>query len=175
VATRSFYELFDSKEACYLELFEQITQEIVDRMRAALDEAPDDEQAAGRDLVVAFAHALIDDPRAARASFGEGAGVSSTVEQQRRANRRWAADFLVDVWQRYGVTEGDGKARRARVHTIAVGVIGGMFDLVVDWLHDTGAGSDPDHAPSDTEVEALIGSLTDFYELVRDGMASQGG
>ena len=173
VATRSFYELFDSKEACYLALFEQMTQGIEDRMVAALGEAPDDEQEAGRLLVTAFAHALVDDPRIARASFGEGAGISSAVEQRRRANRRWGADFLVGVWQQFGVTAGaDGVER---IHTIAVGVIGGMFDLVVDWLHETGAGSDAAHEPSDAEVDALVGNLTDFYELVRDGMASRSG
>lgn len=161
VATRGFYEVFDGKEACYLALLEQVAGEIGDRMLEALDlafaEAPADDRAGGRALLAAFAHALVDDPRVARASFGEGAGVSSAVEAQRRANRRWAAGFLVDVWRRYGIAVPDDAARH-----VAVGVIGGLFDLVVDWLHD-GSG----------DVDDLVRDLTAFYELVRDGMASR--
>jgi len=172
VATRSFYEQFDGKEACYLALLQQMAQDIADRMVAALDDAPDDERAAGRALLRAFAHALVDDPRIARASFGEGAGISTAVEHQRRVNRRWAAGFLVDVWQRYDVTSGRG-AKGASVRRVAVGVIGGMFDLVVDWLHDTEVAAAGSVAGSAPDVDVLIRDLTDFYELVRDGMASR--
>jgi len=169
VATRSFYELFDSKEACYLALLGQISEDLVDRMVAALGELPPDQPEATRALVATFAHALVDDPRIARASFGEGAGISPAVERRRRANRRWAAGFLVDVWERYGLATARTPAERSHVHRIAVGVIGGLFDLVVDWLHDT----DTSAEPTETEVDALIRDLTDFYELVRDGMVSR--
>jgi hypothetical protein len=50
---------------------------------------------------------------------------------------------------------------------VAVGTIGGLFDLVVDWLHDADA-DEPD-------VDALIDDLTDFYELVRDGLTGRAG
>lgn len=171
VATRSFYELFDSKEACYLALLEQLTQEISDRMVAAVEDAPDDADEATSTLLAVFAHALVDDPRVGRATFGESGGVSNAVERQRRANRRWAAAFLEDVWRRYGVIGRGSKVGGADVHRVAVGVIGGLFDLVVDWLHDTySADGDADAAPG---VDALIRDLTDFYELVRDGMASR--
>lgn len=170
VATRSFYELFDSKEACYLALLEQMTQEISDRVVAALD-GVDDAEGATDAVLSAFAHALVDDPRIGRASFGQAAGVSTAVEGQRRANRRWAAEFLEGVWRRYGVIgPGTKKVGGADVHRVAVGVIGGLFDLVVDWLHDTDAADADGMAP---DVDALIGDLTAFYGLVRDGMASR--
>ena len=171
VATRSFYELFDGKEGCYLALLQRIAQDIGDRMVATVDEAPDDDPAeAIRGLLAAFAHALVDDPRVVRAAFGEGAGISPAIERQRRANRRWAADFLVDVWERFGLMQ----RRPDDAHVVAVGVIGGMFDLVVDWLHDddepTGTGA-PEGGNSD--VDALVRDLTAFYELVQDGMVSR--
>jgi len=165
VATRSFYELFGGKEGCYLALLQRIAEDVGDQMVAALDAAPDDPAAATRGLVTAFAHALVDDPRVVRAAFGEGAGVSPAIEHQRRANRRWAAGFLVDVWARFGITSG----RPDDAHPVAVGVIGGMFDLVVDWLHDAG----PDGEGGAKDVEALVRDLTAFYALVQDGMTSR--
>jgi len=85
-------------------------------------DAPDDEAEATRRLVAAFAHALVDDPRRARVTFGEAAGISPAVERQRRKNRRWAAQFVESLWSRYGAAPG-----RAGVdpHRIAIGMIGG--------------------------------------------------
>jgi AcrR family transcriptional regulator len=172
VATRGFYQLFDGKEACYLALLQRIADDIGDRMVTALAEAPDDAAVALRGLLAAFAHALVDDPRVARASFGEGAGISTAVERQRRANRRWAADFLVDVWRRYGLAP-EGHDPRP----VAVGVIGGLFDLVVDWLHEADMADPADPAEPGPaaagDVESLVRDLTEFYELVQAGMASR--
>jgi hypothetical protein len=50
-----------------------------------------------------------------------------------------------------------------------VGVIGGLFDLVVDWLHEIDVADDG----STPDVDDLIHDLTAFYGLVRDGMASR--
>jgi AcrR family transcriptional regulator len=175
VATRSFYELFDSKEACYLALLEQLTREISEKVVAALDDAPDDGDAATDALLSAFAHALVDDPRVGRASFGEAVGVSTAVERQRRANRRWGAAFLEDVWRRYGVIGRGSKIGDADVHRVAVGVIGGLFDLVTDWLHDADTTEDTDAGKTDAapDVDTLVRDLTDFYRVVRDGMTSR--
>jgi AcrR family transcriptional regulator len=171
VGTKSFYELFDSKESCYLGLLERTSQEISERVVAALEAAPDDERAAARSLLAAFAHALVDDPRIARTTFGGAGGISPAVEAQRRANRRWSAGFLEDVWARYGIATATTKAARHRLHRAAVGTIGGLFDLVVDWLHDADGDGPDDRGHPD--VDALIDDLTDFYELVRDGLAGR--
>jgi AcrR family transcriptional regulator len=179
VGTKSFYELFDSKEACYLALLERTSQEISDRVVAALDEAPDDERRATRLLLGAFAHALVDDPRIARTTFGGAAGISPAIERQRRVNRRWSAGFLEEVWARYGVATPSTGAEHRRLHRLAVGTIGGLFDLVVDWLHDAEAAVDAGGSTAtpnaDTpDVDALIDDLTAFYGVVRDGLAGLG-
>jgi AcrR family transcriptional regulator len=160
VGTKSFYEVFDSREACYIELLHRVSDRIAATMTAALEDAPADESEAGRVLVTAFAHALVDDPRLARATFGEAPGISRAVERQRRTNRRWAARFLESVWERYGALP-----KRAGVdyHRVAVGAIGGMFDLVSDWLLDADPGKPRD-------AEELIADLTAFYEVVRAGV-----
>lgn len=164
VGTKAFYELFDSKEACYLALLEEAAAQMSQAMLSALDEAPDDPREGARALLAAFAHAVVDDPRVARATFGQAGGISPTVEQRRRENRRWAASFLEAVWTRYGITAPAGR----NLHHIAVGAIGGLFDLVVDWLHDV---DKPDGATND--IEALIDGLTEFYETISAGLVTR--
>jgi AcrR family transcriptional regulator len=158
VGTKAFYELFDGKESCYLALLDEVTLEMSERMVAALDAAPGDERAATRDLLAAFVGAVVDDPRRARATFGQAGGISPAVEAKRRANRRWAAEFVESVWARYGV-DGDG----LDLHHVAVGLVGGLFDLVIDWLDD---------ADDEADTGPLVQRLGDFYDSVRRGVAA---
>lgn len=164
VGTKAFYEVFDSREDCYVALLRRITERLSERMVEVSRTAPDDERAAARVLVSAFAHGLVDDPRLARVTFGRGSAVSPAVERQRRLNRRWAAGFIESVWRRYGVV---AEAPGVDPHRMAIGVIGGMFDLIADWLLD--------HDPGEPAgVEALISDLTDFYRVITDGLAPLG-
>ncbi|HYS41691.1 MAG TPA: TetR/AcrR family transcriptional regulator, partial [Pseudonocardiaceae bacterium] len=128
VGTKGFYEIFDSKEACYIALLRQVSATIEARMVEALRTLPDDEPAATEVLLSSFAHALVDDPRFAKVTFGQAGGISPAVERQRRENRRWAADFLTSVWQR------NGAPADPSLYRVAIGVIGGLFDLVADWM-----------------------------------------
>jgi AcrR family transcriptional regulator len=157
VSTKSFYELFDSREACYLELLRRVSEQIMNAMVAALDQSPDDERSASLRLLAAFAHAAVSDPRCAKVVYGSHRAMSHDVERVRRENRRWAASFLEAIWRRYGI-EGDN-------HRVAVAVIGGLFDLVTDWLLD----SDP---ADPTAVTTLITDLQRFYTVVRNGLSA---
>jgi AcrR family transcriptional regulator len=164
VGTKGFYELFDSKEACYLALLRQITQDAVEQVRQEA-EAPEDGQDAAHRLIATFAHAVSDDPRKVKVAFGEGAGISPEVNRERRANRRWAAELVESVWERYGT--GSGPARPGvDLHRMAVGLIGGLFDLVVDWVVE----SESTGGDSGADIESLVADLTTFYDLVRDGL-----
>jgi AcrR family transcriptional regulator len=162
VGTKGFYELFDSKEACYLALLDETIGRVGDRMVAALRDAPDDEDDAVRVLASTFAHAVADDPRVARATFGQTGSISPAVDRHQRKSRRWAADFIERAWRRYGLARA---TPRHELDPVALGVAGGSFDLVVDWLHDQGDG------PGD--VDSLIDALVGFHELVRAGLASR--
>ena len=51
-----------------------------------------------------------------------------------------------------------------RCHGIAIGLIGGLFDIVADWVLDV-----PAAGPSPDAVEELITRLSDFYGAVRNG------
>ncbi|WP_245974408.1 TetR/AcrR family transcriptional regulator [Thermomonospora umbrina] len=161
VGTKGFYEVFDGREACYLALMRQVTEQIQADVLAHLDTAPEDPDRAERALLTAFAHAVVDDPRRALVTFGQAGAVSPAVERQRRANRRWAADFIESIWRRHGVIHPrDDTAGPPRA--TAIGLVGGLFDLIADWLLDADL-HDPAH------VEALITDLTEFYRVVRTG------
>lgn len=161
VGTRGFYEIFDNKEECYLALLQEVSERIEAGLVAVLRDAPADEAGAIRALLSAFAHALVDDPRLARITFGEASGISPTVERQRRVNRRWAADFLQAVWRQLGVI-GEADAR-----PVAVGVIGGLFDLVADWMVGVDQG-----AAGSRDVDSLIDDMSAFYQAVRHGIGA---
>lgn len=164
VGTKSFYEVFDSREDCYIALLRRITERATTAMVEALRNAPEEEDRAMEQLVSTFVHAFLDDPRIAKASFGEAAGLSPAVERERRSNRRWAAAYIESVWQKYGVPTGQ---LGVDTHRMAIGMIGGMFDMLGDWMLD----SDVTKA---SDVDALIGDLVDFTRVVRFGLTAPG-
>lgn len=180
VGTKSFYEVFDGREACYVALLQRTSERLQADMMAVAARAEGNERQAVPGIIAAFAHALLDDPRVAKVTFGQAGGISATVERQRRTNRRWAAGFLEQIWDRYDAAPADSEPthraasgtdraeppdeldRRAR-HAIAIGLVGGLFDLIADWLLDA------DPAVPD-QVESLIEDLTSFYITVRRGL-----
>ncbi|POM27374.1 putative DNA-binding transcriptional regulator [Actinomadura rubteroloni] len=157
VGTKSFYEIFPSREDCYIALVGWISEQIMGEMTAHRATAPPDAPDAERALIAAFAHALVDDPRRALVTFGQASGVSPAVERLRRANRRWAAEFVERFWRDSGTVGPD-----ADVHRITIGLVGGLFDLVADWL-----------LADDPAVDTLIEDLQAFYTAVRTGVAAR--
>ncbi|UGT40863.1 TetR/AcrR family transcriptional regulator [Nocardia yamanashiensis] len=161
VGTKGFYDHFDSKEACYTALLEQITAQIQQRVgEVAAETAEQDWSDRARAILSAFVHAIVDDPRLAKVTFGEAGGISPAVEAQRRSNRRWSAAFLNQQWPRV-----DSLDERQSL-ALALAVIGGMFELVADWLHHHDDGEAPD------TVETLIEDLARFVGVVNAGRAA---
>ncbi|WP_233608497.1 TetR/AcrR family transcriptional regulator [Nocardia stercoris] len=156
VGNKAFYEHFSTKEACYLELLQRNTHTIVGTVEAALADLPDDEATGTRLLASALTHAVTDDPRIAAVTFGQAAGISPTIERQRRANRRQSATLVSALWRHYGT---DGPHEH-----LAIAVVGGLFDLVSDALDRSS------YAPTAADIDELIAQLTDFALVVRAGM-----
>ncbi len=157
VGTKGFYEVFDSKERCYRELFLTIILRTKETMDHALATAPDDEAAATEHVVRAFAHAIIDDSRVALVTFGHARGISPQIEADARGNRRYAARYVLELWRRFG---------RSGDESLALGMIGGLFDLISDWILD----ADPDDAG---DRERLVTQMVRFASVVRAGLSTQ--
>ena len=162
VGNKAFYDLFDSKEDCYLALLRQVSERIEERVAQAMQESADaDEEETVRRLLSAFAHTLVDDPRVAIVTFGEAAGISPRVEAQRRENRRWAASFIETFWRR------NQSSDAIDYHALAVATVGGLFETVTDWLHE----ADP---PRERTFDDLISDLTTFVSVVEAGIHAGG-
>ncbi|HEU0190807.1 MAG TPA: TetR/AcrR family transcriptional regulator [Mycobacterium sp.] len=166
VGNKAFYELFDSKEDCYLALLTQMAEQIQRQVQRVmmLSSGVDDDDIVGR-LVSAFAHALVDDPRVAVVAFGEAAGISPRVERQRRQNRRGAASFIEEFW-RARFRADIGRESDVDYHALAVSTVGGLFEAVADWLQQ----ADP-HKPR--TVDTLVSELTAFVTVVQAGLAAR--
>ncbi|MGW4530737.1 TetR/AcrR family transcriptional regulator [Nocardia sp. NPDC004340] len=162
VGTKGFYDHFDSKEACYTALLEQITTGIQQRVaEVAVETAGADWPARRAAVLAAFVHAIADDPRLAKVTFGEAGGISPAVEAMRRANRRWSAEFLKYQWLQADPRE------EPRLLALALATIGGMFELVADWLHHHDDGGAPE------SVDTLISDLENFVAVVDAGRAAR--
>lgn len=157
VATKSFYESFDSRDDLYAALLRQITDGAFARLVTVAAEAPDEETGT-RLLLAELAHAFVDDVRVAQVTFGQGSAITPVAERQRRENRRAAAAFVEDLWVGYGTVLTE------RYHGIAIGLIGGLFDIIADWILDV-----PSAGPTPASVDELIARLSDFYGAVRNG------
>ena len=165
VGNKAFYEVFDSKEDCYLALLTQIAERIETRVVEALRQSSGNNDEDVRRLLSVFAHELVDDPRVAIVAFGECAGISPRVERERRANRRWTAAFIEQFWRR----EFDGAPMDSiPLQTLSVSAVGGLFESVADWLHqrETGDGT-PD-------VDDLVANMAGFMAVLRAGIAAAG-
>ena len=163
IGTKSFYELFTSREECYLALLRRTSERLEERVAEAAAQATGNERQEAPRLLATFVHALVDDPRITKVTFGMASGISESVERQRRTNRRWAAGFLVQLWDRYDGPPAD--EQRVVRHSVAIGLVGGMFDLISDWLLDA-------DLADQGQVETLIDDLTTFYITVRRGLAT---
>jgi len=161
IGTKSFYELFASREECYLALLQRTSERLEERMAGAAAQATGNERQEAPRLLATFVHALVDDPRITKVTFGMASGISAAVERQRRTNRRWAAGFLVQLWDRYDGPQPE--EQRAVRHSVAIGLVGGMFDLISDWLLEA-------NLSDQSQIEALVDDLTTFHITVRRGL-----
>jgi AcrR family transcriptional regulator len=162
VGNKAFYELFDSKEDCYVALLRQVSERIEAQVAQAMRDAADaDEEETVRRVLAAFAHTLVDDPRVAMVTFGVAAGISPRVEAQRRENRRWAASFLEGFWRRKLPSGG------VDYRALAVATVGGLFETVTDFLHET-------EPPRPRTFDDLISDLTTFMSVVEAGIHARG-
>jgi AcrR family transcriptional regulator len=164
IGTNSFYELFSSKEAVLLGLYDRIS----DRLRDAVAEAylshqgDRDDPELIRALVGRFVHEVADDPRVARVAFIESAGVSAQVEEHRRRTRNDFVDGLQAIGRGIrdasaapgAVDEQERPGPRPRRNAVAI--VGAIVETTLDWLLD----------PHPDPIESLIDDITHHCQRV---------
>jgi AcrR family transcriptional regulator len=159
VGTKAFYETFSSREECYTALLSRISDDAFAQLATILEEhADEDEQVLAERLLSRFAHAFLDDDRFAVVSFGSGSAITPEADRQRRGTRRQAATFIEQLWRQGGDEIGSDH------HGVAVGIVGGLFDILADHMFDP---------PAEPDVEALVVRLTNFYSVTRRGMRAR--
>jgi AcrR family transcriptional regulator len=84
VATRHFYEVFDSREALLKLAYDRIIEQTKQAVLGALDRAGNHPRRRAFVSIDAFLHAYLDDPRKGRIACIEIVGVSSALETHRR-------------------------------------------------------------------------------------------
>ncbi|KAA1430328.1 TetR/AcrR family transcriptional regulator [Mycolicibacter arupensis] len=158
VGNKAFYEVFDSKEDCYLalmkELGSRVATKVIEELRHVVPGEGD--EATVRRVLTVLAHELVVDPRLVVVVFQECAGISSRVEARRRADRRWAAATLEAFWSRRA-QPGENVDYRA----VAIATVGGLFEIIADFLD----GADPP-----CSVDDLTHDLTSFVLTVGRGI-----
>lgn len=129
---RYFYESFRDRHACLTQLYDELAGQLLERTTAAV------EQAAGLQVdrtteqaLAEFVDHLAGDPRRARLILLEVVGVSQELEERRHAVLRGFSELTVSVWTKQAGNKSPTSAQRLA----AVGLVGAVNHLLVDWLH----------------------------------------
>jgi AcrR family transcriptional regulator len=170
IGTNSFYELFPSKEAVLIGLYDQISADLRAGLASAYT-AHRDEPGPGliRALLSGFVHGTLDDPRVARVAFIESAGVSAEVEEHRRRTRNAIVDGLQAIGRQIrdadpdsgAVDEATRPGPSARRNAVAI--VGAISETTVDWLLD------PDPDP----IERLIDDMAHHCQRVMNAIIQE--
>lgn len=150
VGTRSFYQYFDSKEDLLVAVYERVIAGLGTRMLAALAEPTGDFQAWVRSAVRASVTHITSDQRAARVQLLEVVGVSARLEHRRREVMH---DFARVIRDELARMHGEGYPVRPPSPMLAMAVVGGTNELLIDWLV----------APTTTTPERLVDVISELY------------
>jgi AcrR family transcriptional regulator len=168
IGTNSFYELYPSKEAVMVALYDRISERLSQSLAEEHSARRDDPDPI-RPLVSAVVHAAADDPRVARVAFIEAAGISATVEDHRRRTRNAFIEGLMAIGA--DIRQTRLKATGEQVHVRAgpsprrnaVAVMGAIVEMTLDWLLN----DDPD------PIEKLIDDIAHHCRRVMDAIVEE--
>jgi len=131
VSTRTFYELYATKEDLFIDLYDTITADSYTRVAESL------EATAGAPLaeripaaLMAYLDPMLKDPRVARIAFVEIMGASPRIEKLRLAYR----ETLIEVVRTEGtVAVNNGEVADRDWRFAALGLVGAVTAIVYDW------------------------------------------
>ena len=131
VSSRHFYQLYENKEAAFLDVYESITKQSLEAAIASLA-ATEGEPMMERipKAFLAYVGPMVEDIRAARIAFVEIMGASPVIEQRRLAYRELLVDLVVSEGAA-AVARGELDDRDFRFATLAL--TGAANAIVYDW------------------------------------------
>lgn len=160
VGYKGFYDEFASKEQLFIALYDSLGGRLLPAVFDAVgQEGPAEDRLPA--IVEAYVRAAMADRRVAKVLFVTSAGVSEAVDLHRRAAHRAFADFFAQLYTA-GLVASEPTTGTVNGRSVALGVTGGMGEIVVDFLLD----------PTDPDVEELIANLVEFVRTVLQGMAA---
>jgi AcrR family transcriptional regulator len=131
VTTRHFYEQFESREALLSALYETIIAELRTAVLDALQQPERAPEQRVDSAIRALVQSYCGDPRRARIGVLEVVGVSAAMETRRRAVIHEFARLL----EGYADTlAAQGLIPRRDYHLISVALVGGINELLAEWL-----------------------------------------
>lgn len=132
VSTRHFYEMYDGKQGVFLDLYEQISTDSVQRAVQSLADTfgrPMRERAPAAFL--AYVGPMIEDAYAARIAFVEIMGASARIEERRLEFR----ELLVALIESEGhEAVGRGEITDRDFRFAALALIGAANAIIYDWV-----------------------------------------
>ncbi|MDB5094436.1 MAG: TetR/AcrR family transcriptional regulator [Candidatus Eremiobacteraeota bacterium] len=131
VTARHFYDEFDSREALLRALYDEIADEMQQRVIHVLREPFPDVRERIRASNAAYFTYLTDDPRLARIYALEAIGVSAELELHRRAKRESLVKTLTRATQRL---EAGGVPPVVDPRLFSAALAGGAHDLLLEWV-----------------------------------------
>ena len=132
VSTRNFYQLYDSKEAAFADLYDELLlasgARVVDSLAATAGQRLAERVPAA---LLAFMVPMFDDLRTARIVFVEVVGLSARIESTRLRNREKLIE-LIEAESRAAVARGEVVDRDWRFAALAL--IGAATAIALDWM-----------------------------------------
>jgi len=138
VTTRHFYEAFAGREALLLVLYERIIREAQGAVREALQRPGLDLAARIPQVMGAFIETYVRDRRRAQVGVLEVVGVSPAVEKRRREVIREFAQVLEGYADSLVA---QGLLPRRNYHPVSLALVGGINELLAEWLMSGDPGS----------------------------------
>jgi AcrR family transcriptional regulator len=161
VSTRNFYALFESREALFLALYDELTAGVLQAVVEAVEAARERPATIVRAGLEAAIRAYVDRPRVARVVLIEVHGISPEVERHRREAIDAVAGVVAGELERLARAAG-APSRHPRL--LAIGLVGAVVELLV---HRTSHGTGP-------PVEELVDELERLFVLAVGGEPPSG-
>lgn len=162
VATRHFYEEFESREALLRAAYDQVICDTRQAVLVALEGAGSDPRERTRASLDAFLHSYLDDPRRGRIACIEVVGVSPELERHRRSVIHEFAQVIAYESER------SARAGHMPVRDFTLGAIamaGATNELVIEWF------TRPDPPAIDELRDELLGLFIAVLEGSRAAAA----